>query len=70
MQEKQKMEAEKWKTRKPKDSKTAVKNSPIGPRGAGFCWGMVVEVRGSSGEWWKLSRNVGKGVAGHGGKYG
>nr|GEU66056.1 hypothetical protein [Tanacetum cinerariifolium] len=39
-------------------------------RGAGFCWGIMVEVRGSSGEWWKLSRNVGKGVAGHGGKYG
>nr|GEU66054.1 hypothetical protein [Tanacetum cinerariifolium] len=25
---------------------------------------MMVEIRGSSGEWWKLSRNVGKGVAG------
>nr|GEV41882.1 hypothetical protein [Tanacetum cinerariifolium] len=34
------------------------------PRGTGFCWGMMVEVCGSSGEWWKLSRNVGKGVAG------
>nr|GFA79366.1 hypothetical protein [Tanacetum cinerariifolium] len=39
-------------------------------RGAGFCWGMMVEVRGSSGKWWKLSRNIGKGVAGHCGKYG
>nr|GEX30049.1 hypothetical protein [Tanacetum cinerariifolium]GEZ14126.1 hypothetical protein [Tanacetum cinerariifolium] len=34
------------------------------PRGAGFCWGMMVEVRGSSEEWWKLSRNVGSGVTG------
>nr|GEU31785.1 hypothetical protein [Tanacetum cinerariifolium] len=29
--------------------------------------GMMVEVCGSSREWWKLSRNVGKDVAGHGG---
>nr|GEY05748.1 hypothetical protein [Tanacetum cinerariifolium] len=25
---------------------------------SGFCWGMMVEVCGSSGEWWKLSRNA------------
>nr|GEX60009.1 hypothetical protein [Tanacetum cinerariifolium] len=27
---------------------------------SGFCWGMMVEVCGTSREWWKLSRNVGK----------